>query len=150
MVKVLLDWLHSYQLITHICCRPVPASTRKLLLLRVKLIWNKFWIKIKINSVKALHTILYYKHNILWSKFWIITASDSLSSCALRYAWATCKLLTICCLRERKFALGLSRRWNWPRVSDHGLERLLHQVVQNIISIANRRCYVHGSDSCQT
>ena len=40
-VKALLDWLHSYQQSAHdcrICSRPVPASTRKLLLLRFKLI----------------------------------------------------------------------------------------------------------------
>ena len=94
--------------------------------------------------------ILYYEHNILWSKFRIITASDSQSICALRYAWATRKLLTICCLHERDFALWLSRRWSRPRVSDHERERFLHRVAQNIIGIANRRCYLHGGDSCQT
>ena len=40
-VKALLDWLHSYQQSAHdcrICSRPEPASTRKLFLLRFKLI----------------------------------------------------------------------------------------------------------------
>ena len=48
----------------------------------------------------------------------------------LRYAWATRKLHTICCLHERDFVLWLSRRWNRPRVSDHGRERFLHRVAQ--------------------
>ena len=59
---------------------------------------------------------MYYEHNTLWSKFRVIAASDSQSICALRYAWATRKLRTICCLHERDFALRLSRRWNRPRV----------------------------------
>ena len=72
-----------------------------------------------------------YEHNTLWSKFRVIAASDSQSICALRYAWATRKLHTICCLHERDFVLGLSRRWNRPRVSDHERERLLHRVARN-------------------
>ena len=91
-----------------------------------------------------------YEHNILWSKFRIISASDSQSICVLRYACATRKLLTICCLHERDFALGLSNRWNRPRVSDHGRERFLHRVARNIIGIANRKCYLHGGDSFQS
>ena len=65
----------------------------------------------------------------------------------MRYAWATRKLQTTCCLYERNFALEFSRRWNRSRVSDHGRERLLHRAMQNIIGIANRRCYLHGGDS---
>ena len=72
-----------------------------------------------------------YEHNTLWSKFRIIAASDSQSICALRYAWATRELRTICCLHERDLALRLSRRWNRPRVSDHERERFLHRVARN-------------------
>ena len=66
--------------------------------------------KSQLITVKALQTILYYEHNTLRSKFSVIAASDSQSICALRYAWATRKLHTICCLHERDFALRLSRR----------------------------------------
>ena len=93
---------------------------------------------------------MYYEHYTLWSKYRVIAASDSQSICALRYAWATRKLHTICCLHERDFSLGLSRRWNRPRVSDHERERFLHRVAQKIIGIANRRCYLHGGDCSQT
>ena len=57
----------------------------------------------------------------------------------LRYAWATRKLLTIYCLHDRKFALGISTRWNHRRVSDYGRERLLLRVAQKIIDNANRK-----------
>ena len=34
-------------------------------------------------------------------------------------------------------------------VYDHKQKRFfLHRVAQNIIGIANRRCYLHGRDSC--
>ena len=147
----MLDWLHNYQFIDcSICSKPVPALTKKLFFSAFQTNEVNLVSRSQLILVKALQTVLNYDDNILWSKFWIIAASDSQSICALRWAWETRKLHTICCLHERDFALGLSRRWNRPHVSDHGRERFLHRVAQNIIGIANHRYYFHGGNSSQT
>ena len=108
----------------------MPASTRKLILLRFYYEVNLV-SKSQLITVITLQIISYYEHNTLWSKFRVIAASDSQSICALRYAWATRELHTICCLHERNFVLWLSRRWNRPRVSGHERERFLHRVARN-------------------